>query len=134
MGTDLGTASTALIGRNASVIAGRVMPYKAHRIADQTKSLTPDAAAFVDRQLDRLIAEAIIRFDPDRAEAELQKAREHRFCEVSEVDEHGNALITAVKCDIDHEIPHHTGGPTCPCNLDPLCRRHHRAKTFSQWR
>ncbi|KRB77918.1 hypothetical protein ASE01_06980 [Nocardioides sp. Root190] len=283
----------------ASVIAGRIPPYKAHRIADQTRSLTPDAAAFVDRQLaavgnvgwaqlDRLITEAIIRFDPERAEAERQKAQEHRFCEVSEVDEHGNALITAVvdvadghdfntaiareaevrgrlgdegsldarraqavgaiarrdlaldllttdettgevtvrsagrkvvmdlhitdttltgenpvgrwgdkpvttaqikqwlrsrettsiivrpvinladcvpvdsyeipdrhkhrvrsrrhtcsfpncttpavKCDIDHEIPHRKGGPTCPCNLHPLCRRHHRAKTFSEWR
>ncbi|WP_082605905.1 hypothetical protein, partial [Nocardioides sp. Root190] len=91
----------------ASVIAGRIPPYKAHRIADQTRSLTPDAAAFVDRQLaavgnvgwaqlDRLITEAIIRFDPERAEAERQKAQEHRFCDVSEVDEHGNALITAV--------------------------------------
>ena len=26
------------------------------------------------------------------------------------------------------------GGPTCPCNRVPLCRRHHRAKTFSLWR
>ncbi|WP_414858530.1 hypothetical protein, partial [Nocardioides sp. Root190] len=91
----------------ASVIAGRIPPYKAHRIADATRPLTQDAAAFVDRQLaavanvgwnqlDRLITQAILRFDPERAEAERQKAREHRFCDVSDVDEHGNALITAV--------------------------------------
>jgi len=31
-------------------------------------------------------------------------------------------------------VPHNKGGPTCPCNLIPDCRRHHRAKTFSKWR
>ena len=30
-------------------------------------------------------------------------------------------------------MPHNKGGPTCPCNLVPLCRRHHRAKTFEYW-
>ncbi|MCX6399745.1 MAG: hypothetical protein NTX33_07440 [Propionibacteriales bacterium] len=37
----------------------------------------------------------------------------------------------ATKCDLDHVTPHNKGGPTCPCNLAPACRRHHRAKTFS---
>ncbi len=36
-------------------------------------------------------------------------------------------------CDVDHAIPHARGGPTCSCNLAPLCRRHHRAKTHSKW-
>jgi hypothetical protein len=40
----------------------------------------------------------------------------------------------AVRCDLDHATPHGRGGPTCPCNLVPLCRRHHRAKTHSEWR
>ncbi|MFB9767809.1 DUF222 domain-containing protein, partial [Nocardioides kongjuensis] len=40
----------------------------------------------------------------------------------------------ATRCDIDHAKPHDRGGPTCPCNLVPLCRRHHRAKTHSTWR
>ncbi|HWI42805.1 MAG TPA: HNH endonuclease signature motif containing protein, partial [Nocardioides sp.] len=39
----------------------------------------------------------------------------------------------ASACDLDHAIPHDSGGPTCPCNLVPLCRRHHRAKTHSDW-
>ena len=30
--------------------------------------------------------------------------------------------------DIDHRIPHDQGGATCPCNLQPLCRKHHRMK------
>lgn len=36
--------------------------------------------------------------------------------------------------DCDHTIPWKedgTGGPTCTCNLAPLCRRHHRAKTHA---
>ncbi|WP_168798424.1 HNH endonuclease signature motif containing protein, partial [Nocardioides sp.] len=40
----------------------------------------------------------------------------------------------ATRCDLDHARPHTRGGVTCPCNLVPLCRRHHRAKTHSAWR
>ncbi|WP_183100054.1 HNH endonuclease signature motif containing protein [Nocardioides pelophilus] len=40
----------------------------------------------------------------------------------------------AERCDLDHAHPHAAGGSTCPCNLVPLCRRHHRAKTFGYWR
>jgi len=40
----------------------------------------------------------------------------------------------AERCDLDHAVPHSQGGPTCPCQLVPLCRRHHRAKTHSRWR
>ncbi|MFZ5870279.1 MAG: HNH endonuclease signature motif containing protein, partial [Actinomycetota bacterium] len=34
---------------------------------------------------------------------------------------------TAWRCDLDHLV-RHPDGPTCPCNLHPLCRRHHRMK------
>jgi len=30
--------------------------------------------------------------------------------------------------DLDHRIPFARGGPTCDCNLQSLCRRHHRLK------
>ncbi len=33
------------------------------------------------------------------------------------------------RCDLDHVVPHADDGPTCPCNLAPLCRGHHRLKT-----
>ncbi len=36
-------------------------------------------------------------------------------------------------CDLDHRVPHATGGVTCACNLAPLCRRHHRLKTHAGW-
>ncbi|MCW2903848.1 MAG: hypothetical protein JWO67_6113 [Streptosporangiaceae bacterium] len=39
----------------------------------------------------------------------------------------------AAACDLDHTIPYHRGGPTCPCNLAPLCRRHHRLKQAPDW-
>ena len=35
-------------------------------------------------------------------------------------------------CDLDHTIPY-PQGPTCECNLAPLCRRHHRLKTTGRW-
>ncbi|WP_377322411.1 DUF222 domain-containing protein [Pimelobacter simplex] len=273
----------------ASVVAGRLAPWRAERIAEATRPLCPDAAAFVDRQLfnatgvgwaqlERLIAEAVIRFDPARYEAERQAASDHRYVEVGAPD--GNGLVSidglldaaddrdlddaisrratllgrlgneasldvrrsqalgdlarsdltldiegtpgrktvlnvhitdatlrgtganpvgrwdqipvsaeqirewlaqpgmsvtvrpvidvaghvpvtayeipdrhrqavelrdhtcrfpyctrpAMRCDLDHARPHNRRGPTCPCNLVPLCRRHHRAKTHSQWR
>src|SRR3954452_6149861 len=37
---------------------------------------------------------------------------------------------TARRCDHDHRIPHQDGGPTCSCNIQPLCRGHHRLKSL----
>ncbi|MQW75626.1 DUF222 domain-containing protein [Nocardioides sp. dk4132] len=39
----------------------------------------------------------------------------------------------ARRCDTDHVVAHGADGPTCSCNLAPLCRRHHRAKTHMSW-
>ena len=44
-----------------------------------------------------------------------------------------NCSRRAVSCDLDHRVPFdhdrpEHGGPTCPCNIAPLCRRHHRLK------
>ena len=39
----------------------------------------------------------------------------------------------ARRCDTDHVVAHGADGPTCSCNLAPLCRRHHRAKTHTAW-
>jgi uncharacterized protein DUF222 len=38
------------------------------------------------------------------------------------------------RCDLDHTREYGTaGGSTCPCNLAPLCRRHHRLKQTPGW-
>jgi hypothetical protein len=42
--------------------------------------------------------------------------------------------MPAVRCDKDHAITWDSGGASCPCNLDCLCRFHHRVKTFTRWR
>ncbi|MBN9608701.1 MAG: DUF222 domain-containing protein [Actinobacteria bacterium] len=44
--------------------------------------------------------------------------------------------MAARRCDIDHRVPYDDPdyGATCPCNLDTLCRFHHRTKTFTAWR
>jgi hypothetical protein len=39
----------------------------------------------------------------------------------------------ATQCDADHTIAYDNGGPTCLCNLAPLCRRHHQAKQTPGW-
>lgn len=41
--------------------------------------------------------------------------------------------MPAHRCDWDHVI-HWPDGPTCACNLVPLCRYHHRLKTHTNWR
>jgi hypothetical protein len=39
----------------------------------------------------------------------------------------------ARRCDQDHGVPYDERGPTCDCNLAPLCRFHHRLKTHGRW-
>ncbi|WP_344771660.1 DUF222 domain-containing protein, partial [Nocardioides daeguensis] len=62
--------------------------------------LCAEAAGFVDRQLfnasgvgwaqlERLITEAVLRFDPEQAETDRKNAAEQRHFDIGEVDEHG---------------------------------------------
>jgi len=39
----------------------------------------------------------------------------------------------ASRCDIDHCVPYHQGGPTCRCNLSAESRRHHKLKQLRNW-
>lgn len=104
----------------ASVVAGRLAPRRAERIAEATRPLSADAAAFVDRQLfnatgvgwaqlERRIAEAIVRFDPETYEAERQAAADHRHVEIGTPDTNGLVIIdgvldTADGADLDDAI------------------------------
>ncbi len=68
--------------------------WRARRIAAATRALPAEAAAFVDRQvapvahkvglviLDRLVTEALVRFDPEEAEAQAAEAAEIRHADV----------------------------------------------------
>src|SRR6202012_3836582 len=42
------------------------------------------------------------------------------------------ATCTAPGCG--QPVPYAQGGPTCECNLSPLCRHHHRCKQAEGWR
>ena len=69
----------------------------------------------------RVVEHARTHHDPTKAMRDYVNARD-RHCRFP------GCLVTAVRCDTDHTTSWETGGATCPCNLTPLCRRHHRLK------
>jgi len=78
----------------AKVEAGKLPVWRAFRIADQTMTLPAKGAAYVDQflapvahscswaQLERLVEEAMVRYDPETAEAKRRAAAEHRRFDV----------------------------------------------------
>ena len=78
----------------ARLLDGEVPVWKALRIADSTRLLPLEAATFVDRQLapyahgcswaqvDRLVEEALVRFDPAAAEERRREAQDHRHVDL----------------------------------------------------
>ncbi len=78
----------------ARVLEGQVPVWKALRVADVTRILPQDAAGFVDRQLapfahgmtwvqvDRLVEEALVRFDPQAAEERRREAQDLRHFDI----------------------------------------------------
>lgn len=80
---------------SAEVTAGRVPAWRARRIAQRTRLLPPAGATWVDQQvaavagrvgpivLDRLVTEAVVRFDPKRAAADALRALDHRHADVT---------------------------------------------------
>jgi HNH endonuclease len=72
-------------------------------------------------------AHAEIGYHPSRTLAHLIRARNGR-CTAP------GCGRPASRCDVDHTRPWDQGGPTCECNLAPLCRHHHRCKQAEGWR
>jgi hypothetical protein len=72
----------------------------------------------------------VAKHDPPPRLADLVRTSEPTCC-------FPGCRIRARDCDLDHRIPYDEGDPdgdrgggaTCSCNLQPLCRRHHRLKT-----
>src|SRR5215218_2771322 len=107
----------------ARLLDGEVPVWKALRIADHTRLLSPEAAGFVDQQIapfahgcswaqvDRLVDEALIRFDPEAAEERRKQADEHRHVDlgINEVDATGiahgtTALDAADALDLEQAV------------------------------
>ena len=92
--------------------AGQLPAHRLAFIADRTMALSPAAAGFVDAhvasvahtigaaQLERLISEAIARFDPDRAEADRAAAAEARSLDV-DLHQVSTAGTVHVEGDLD---------------------------------
>jgi hypothetical protein len=74
----------------ARVLAGTLPAWRARRIAQATRCLPPQGAAWVDQQvvsfahqislaaLDRLVEEAMVRFDPEQAKKDREAAADKR--------------------------------------------------------
>ncbi len=71
-------------------------------------------------------AQAEARYVPSRKLRHLIRARSQTCCAPG-------CNAQAVYCDLDHTLPY-PDGPTCECNLNPKCRRHHRIKQAPGWR
>ena len=89
--------------------AGKLAPWRARRIATSTIFLPPEGAEYVDRhvarfahkvgiaQLDRLVEEALVRFDPDAAEERRLQAADNRHVTIytDQTDFNGTAHVDA---------------------------------------
>jgi len=75
----------------------------------------------------RVVRHARTAHDPTVAQARFVRARDRR-CTFP------GCQRTADRCDLDHRRAWEKGGPTCPCNLHPLCRQHHRVKQADGWK
>src|SRR3954451_22551104 len=110
------------------VTAGDLAPWRARKVAEQTLTLSMEAAAFVDAhvaafahkishaRLERLIEEAVTRFMPAEAEARRRAAAEHRHFDIHTrhttaegvVDVTGT-LDVADALDLDAAVPRGAG-------------------------
>ena len=133
---------------HARVAAGEVDVWRGRRIAQATRTLTFEAAGFVDRyvayvagkatgpEVDRLVAEAAARFDPETTEAERHAADGDRYLAIElgdvayadpltgtlrgTVNVHGS-LDLADALDLERTVAHvarQLGDLGCDTNLD----------------
>jgi hypothetical protein len=87
------------------------------------KSLLPDLAERMRRWAVDATAgpDGRAHYRPSAAQIAFVRARDKR-CQAP------GCRVPARRCEIDHRIPWHTGGPTFVDNLFAVCKRHHRAK------
>ncbi|WP_322938145.1 HNH endonuclease signature motif containing protein [Nocardioides bizhenqiangii] len=105
------------------LLDGQVPVWKALRVADATRLLPADAVGFVDAhlapfahgatwaQVDRLVEEALVRYDPAAAEDRRRESRDHRHVHtgLDRVGYNGTAQVDATldaadALDLEHAI------------------------------
>jgi hypothetical protein len=100
---------------------------------DLLKAWLTDSTVVVTPVLDLQLDAAVDAHDPPAWMVDLVRLRDP-VCVFPGCHRRSRA------CDLDHIDPYtpidHGGPPgqTHPGNLAPLCRHHHRAKTFGRWR
>jgi hypothetical protein len=109
------------LGRYGSVAADI-----ARQMADHALRTSVKACWTVIDDDGRAVHHGETRYRPGPALRRLVKARD-RTCRFP------SCRRSAARCDLDHTVPYDQGGPTCLCNLAPLCRRHHRLKQADGW-
>ncbi|MBF4162871.1 hypothetical protein ISG29_14345, partial [Nocardioides sp. CBS4Y-1] len=95
-----------------AMTSGRVAPWRVRRIAEETMKVGAEAAAFVDRMitpvahktglraLDGLVADAIARYQPETAEADIADAHAAKHVTI-ELDQPGRSTIQGAVCAFD---------------------------------
>jgi hypothetical protein len=126
--TDADLLAAGPLGRGGVATSERLGPVLLDRLAGWLVGATVTIRPVLDLGRD----EARDAHDPPAWLAELVRRRD-------EVSVYPGCHRPSARCDLDHidpYVPPDRGGPpgqTRPGNLAPLCRRHHRAKTFGDW-
>jgi hypothetical protein len=115
---ELGPPGNSLSG------SGSGPPAQAAQLHDLIRRLDITLQPIANDACDHAAAED--RYVPGRELRHLLLAR-HQTCTAP------GCNAQALHCDLDHTVPY-PGGPTCQCNLNPKCRRHHRTKQAPGWK
>jgi hypothetical protein len=125
--------------RNSGLIDGTLPSLRALALVDLTQGRDP-----LDRiKLADLLRRMYVIFEPIARDTCDHRHEEDRYVPSRKLKHLLHARTQActapacnaqaVYCDIDHTVPY-PDGPTCECNTNPKCRRHHRTKQARGWK
>jgi uncharacterized protein DUF222 len=125
-------AQALIAGGSSPVTATGDFPRRHHDIG----ALVTQAAERIHQSLADLREPWCVPADPSahgtgryRPPAAMRRLIQHRDRRCA----HPGCRRPVQHCDADHTLAFQRGGPTCPCNLAMLCRRHHRLKATKRW-
>jgi len=104
---------------------GPVVADVARQVADAQRETATWRFSVLDAE-GRLVQHGITRRRPVAADEATVRVRDRRCV-------FPGCRVPASRCDIDHRRRYADGGLSTVENLEPLCRRHHRAKDGGGW-